>query len=77
MPTQTGLLTRRQTAERLAVSRDTLTRWGREGRGPQPLRLTAGSRGRVVYRQADIDQFVATLAAAAQSRFPPPPGRRQ
>jgi predicted DNA-binding transcriptional regulator AlpA len=70
--TQLELLTRRQTATVLGVSVPTLTRWGREGRGPRPLRLTPGSRGRVMYRAADIQAFVETLAAAPTKPFAAP-----
>ncbi len=74
--TMPELLNRRMAAAALGVAVGTLTKWHHEGRGPRPLRLTAGSRGRVVYRRCDLEQFVAGLAEAPAQRFAPPPGRR-
>lgn len=77
MPTtMPELMNRRTAAAVLGISGATLTRWNREGRGPRPLRLTAGPRGRVVYRRCDLEQFVAGLVDAPTTRFTAPPGRR-
>jgi hypothetical protein len=80
MPTATTapeLMNRRQAARHLGIAPATLARWHHEGRGPRPLRLTAGPRGRVVYRRCDLEAFVAGLADAPMLRFDPPPGRNR
>jgi len=60
----------RQLAARWAISEATLERWRSDGIGPRFLKL----RGRVLYRQADIEAFeesclatsTRTLAATAR-----------
>jgi len=71
-----ALMNRRCAAEALGVSMSTLRKWRHEGRGPRPLRLTGGPRGRCVYRREDIEAFIAGLAAAPAERFDPPPRGR-
>lgn len=55
------LLTDRQVAAALSVSKSTVWRWVSEGRFPQPVRL-AGKCTR--WRKADVAQFVNEAAAA-------------
>ena len=47
------LLTLPEVAERLRVPAKTLRYWKGRGKGPQPRRL--------VYRESDVDAFVAAL----------------
>lgn len=58
------LLTDRQVAASLNVSKSTVWRWVSEGRFPQPLRLASKCTR---WRAADIDQFVNEAAAAVAS----------
>ncbi len=53
------LLTIDEVSAALRVPVKTLRYWKREGRGPQPRRLGT----RLVYRQSEVDQFVAELFA--------------
>ena len=53
------LLTIDEVSAALRVPVKTLRYWKREGRGPQPRRLGT----RLVYRQSEVDQFLAELFA--------------
>lgn len=53
------LMSRRDAALAIGVSPSTLVKWRREGRGPRPLRLTDGPRGRCVYRREDVEAWSA------------------
>lgn len=52
-----SLLNRRAAAAMLGISVGTLVTWRKRGRGPRPLRLTPGPRGRCVYRREDVEAF--------------------
>jgi len=74
------LLSRRAAAGLLGISVETLTRWKKQGRGPRPLRLTPGSRGRVIYRRSDLIAYCADPEAAPSwpaQRFPRPAMERK
>ena len=69
------LLSRRETARVLGLAHESLRQWAGETprRGPQPLKLSPSSRGRVVYRLDDVQAFAAdpvayNAAVAAQGR---------
>jgi hypothetical protein len=76
------LMNRRAAAAALGLSVSTLVKWRREGRGPRPIRLTDGPRGRCVYRAEDVLAWAAdpqryeAAHRAPMTTFPPPiPGR--
>jgi predicted DNA-binding transcriptional regulator AlpA len=54
------LLTLPEVSELLRVPVKTLRYWKREGRGPTAVRLGT----RLVYRQSEVDQYIAELFAA-------------
>ena len=56
------LLTPDETAGRLRLAKQSLARWRCEGRGPPFIRL-GGLGGRVAYRTADIDAWLASRRA--------------
>ena len=56
------LLTTLETARRLRLAKQTLARWRCEGRGPPFIRL-GGIGGRVAYRTADVDAWLASRRA--------------
>jgi prophage regulatory protein len=62
---KTILLKRRQVLERLGVSHVTIWRLQRLGQFPPPIRI---SPGRVAWREADIEQWIADRARAANDR---------
>jgi hypothetical protein len=72
------LMNRRAAAAALGLSVSTLVKWGRAGRGPRPLRLTDGPRGRCVYRAEDVLAWAAdpqryeAAHRAPATMFPPP-----
>lgn len=72
------LMSRRDAAAALGVATSTLVKWRREGRGPRPLRLTDGPRGRCVYRREDVERFAADPVRYEREHreptttFPPP-----
>jgi predicted DNA-binding transcriptional regulator AlpA len=51
------LLTLPEVSERLRTPEKTLRHWRRVGKGPQPRRLGT----RLVYRESDVDAYVAQL----------------
>lgn len=51
-----GLMTAREVAERLNVSMSTVERWRFEGRGPQPIRITART---IRYSRSEVE-LIAT-----------------
>jgi hypothetical protein len=59
------LLTTQEVATYLRVTSQTLTKWRKEGDGPQFIRLGEGQRGRIVYRWSDL---VAWLDAHGNRR---------
>jgi predicted site-specific integrase-resolvase len=72
---QPELLSRRAAAGLLGISVETLTRWKKQGRGPRPLKLSPGSRGRVIYRKTDLLAYCADPEQAPSwpaQRFPKP-----
>jgi len=74
------LLSRRAAAAVLGISTQTLIAWGKAGRGPRPLRLTAGCRGRVIFRRQDVEAFAndpEQPTAWPVRRFDPPAMQRK
>jgi len=59
------LLSRRAAAAMLGIAPATLAVWRKRGRGPRPLRLTPGPRGRTVYRLEDIQAYCRDPELAA------------
>jgi excisionase family DNA binding protein len=59
-PPDADVLTRRQAAERLGVTVNTMARWAQQGRGPA-YSLTGNRKGRALYS-------AATIAAWLESR---------
>ena len=83
MSTAPALLNRRAAAALMGVCPATLVKWRREGRGPRPLRLTDGPRGRAVYRREEVEEWIADPQAYERrhprswvSEYPAPPRRR-
>ncbi len=58
-------LTQTHLAKRWSVSEATLERWRSEGIGPVFLKL----RGRVLYRQCDIEQYEESCLSASTRRI--------
>ena len=52
------MLTRKQTAEYLAVSEATLDRWARDRKGPPFLKIGRGTNTAVRYPSDLLDQFI-------------------
>lgn len=63
-------MNQRQLANRWGVSEACLERWRSEGIGPQLLKL----RGRVMYRQVDIEAFEESCLQQSQSKAADPFG---
>lgn len=65
-PPREWLLTARETAHRLSVTRKTLYNWAStwevERRGPEPLRM--GGRS-LRYRESDVARFIKSLPRAS------------
>ena len=68
------VLSRRQVAAVLGVSAATLGRMVRRGELPAPIRL---SRGRVGWRRATVEQWLAEREAASRAPDAPPSPRRR
>jgi excisionase family DNA binding protein len=64
------LLTAREVAERLGYSVDTIHRWTREGK-LRGYRVSGTARGRLRYRESDLDAQLAERATAAPVREAP------
>ncbi len=60
------LLTGRNLAERLNVTRETLANWRNKRVGPAFVRLTEGRRGHVRYRLADVIAWEESLTRHSQ-----------
>lgn len=56
-----GRLDRENAAAYIGVKEKTLAQWKTQGRGPRSMKVG----GRVFYKQADLDQFIAAGTAAA------------
>lgn len=68
IPSASVLLTSRETAERLRVSEDTLSRWRTTGKGPHFVKYQRGKKpGRVCYRSTDVDRFIDDCVQASTS----------
>jgi predicted DNA-binding transcriptional regulator AlpA len=63
-------ITTRQLAHLLGYRAQTLRKWRVEGRGPRYVRLGDGPGARVVYRVADVEQWLTarTFAGTGQER---------
>lgn len=55
---QPALLRAKGVAEYLSISRQTVWNWVKAGRLPEPIKV----EGATVWRRADIDKFVESLA---------------
>lgn len=62
----TKLLTIRDVSDRLCTPVSTLRDWRQRGYGPPSVLM----RGRVMYRETDVDAFVEALFAAEKDRQP-------
>lgn len=65
MTDTTTLLTIEETARILRHSPRTLYEWRKRGFGPAPLDLN----GRILYRQSDVESFIARRASQAASNY--------
>jgi excisionase family DNA binding protein len=61
------LLTARQVAGQLGFSVDTVLRWTREGKLPA-YRISGTKRGRLRYREADLEALLAERVTGATDR---------
>lgn len=52
-----ALLTAEQVAERYGMTKESLSNWRLAGKGPAYIRLGSGSRARVMYRVADVEEW--------------------
>lgn len=55
-----NLLTPEQTAARLGVRTTTLATWRSRGNGPKFIKIGQGPIGRIRYRNADIEDWLAS-----------------
>lgn len=63
-------LTSNEAADLLRLSRRTLERWRLEGNGPRYIKLGAGKRSRVVYRETEIEAWVSRSSYGSTSEYP-------
>lgn len=61
------LITPKALAERLGVTVETLKNWRNEGRGPNYVKFSPGSRGHVRYRLSDVIAWEDSLPAHCQT----------
>lgn len=62
-------LTTIEVAEMLRISRRTLERMRVEGTGPRYLKVGPGKRSRVLYRQADVEEWLARFQYGSTSEY--------
>lgn len=62
-------MTSKETAALLRVSSRTLERMRVEGNGPRYLKVGPGKRARVLYRQADIETWLAKYSFGSTSEY--------
>ena len=62
-------LTTIEVAEMLRISRRTLERMRVEGTGPRYLKVGPGKRSRVLYRQADVEDWLARFQFGSTSEY--------
>jgi excisionase family DNA binding protein len=65
------LLTTREAAQYVRLSRSTLERKRLDGSGPPFVKLGLGKRARVVYRRTELDHWLRTLSFASTSQYCP------
>jgi excisionase family DNA binding protein len=63
-PPEADVLNRRQAAERLGVTVNTLARWAQQGRGPA-YSLTGNRKGRALYSAATIADWLESRRRTA------------
>jgi excisionase family DNA binding protein len=63
-PPEADVLNRRQAAERLGVTVNTLARWAQQGRGPA-YSLTGNRKGRALYSAATIAEWLESRRRTA------------
>ena len=56
-----------QLARRLGLQSQTIRAWRLSGDGPPYVRLSDGPHGRVLYRRADVDKWLAARVFASTS----------
>lgn len=61
------LLTTKEVGERFNVSEQTLRWWRHKGVGPRSFTLGPGTRGKVMYREEDVEAYLAERLAAADA----------
>ena len=62
-------LTTIEVAEMLRISRRTLERMRVEGTGPRYLKVGPGKRSRVLYRQGDVEEWIARFHYGSTSEY--------
>ena len=62
-------LTTIEVAEMLRISRRTLERMRVEGTGPRYLKVGPGKRSRVLYRQSEVDAWLARFDFGSTSEY--------
>lgn len=55
------LLNMKEVCYRVGVARATIYRWKKSSTFPKPLKLSNSRRGRIAWREQDIDDWLATL----------------
>ena len=67
MNTQTDerMMTPREVAGLLAISRTTLREWNRKGRGPKPTKVGTGPNGSVRYTREALARFIEERTGSA------------
>lgn len=63
------LLTSKETAELLRISKRTLERMRVEGGGPRYLKVGPGKRSRVLYRQDEVLRWLQSFSFASTSEY--------
>lgn len=61
------LMTTKEVSERLNTAPNTLRWWRHKGLGPRSFTLGPGTRGKVMYREEDVEAYLAERLAAADA----------
>lgn len=63
-------LTSNEAAEVLRISRRTLERMRVDGSGPRYIKVGAGKRSRVLYRESEIETWLNQFSYGSTSEYP-------
>lgn len=63
-------LTSNEAADLLRISRRTLERMRVDGSGPRYVKVGAGKRSRVLYRECEIDAWLTKFSFGSTSEYP-------